>query len=44
MHIIWLIQRRFPNRGGRLIAGLALASASALVIGVGVLVLQTVGR
>ena len=44
MHIIWLLQRRFPRRAGGIVALLALVSASALLVGIGLLVLQTLGR
>ena len=36
MHIIKLIQRRFPNQAGGIVALLAALSAAGLAIGVGV--------
>ncbi len=44
MHIIWLLQRRFPQQARGLVAVLTLVSISALLIGIGVLVVQTAGR
>ncbi len=39
MHIIWMIRRRFPKQAGGLVTLLTVASAAAVVIGVGVLLL-----
>jgi hypothetical protein len=44
MHIIHLIRRRFPNQAGGIIVALALVSAAAAVMGVGVLLLQDAAR
>ena len=44
MHIIWLIQRRFPQQARGIVVVLTLISASALLIGIGLLVWQTAGR
>lgn len=35
LHIVHLIERRFPGRGTRIVAMLALLSASAVGIGAG---------
>ncbi|WP_283254622.1 hypothetical protein [Luteimonas galliterrae] len=37
LHIVHLLERRFPNGSARNVAALALLSASALAIGVGLL-------
>jgi len=37
LHIVHLIERRFPGRSARIVATLALFSASALAIGAGLL-------
>jgi hypothetical protein len=39
LHIVKLIRRRYPNTSDRIISTLFLLSASALAIGVGVLLL-----
>ena len=39
MHNVKLIRRRFPRAGGRIVLVLALASASLLLIGLGLLIL-----
>jgi hypothetical protein len=40
MHIIHLIERRYPQKAPRIIRTLLIASISALAIGVGLLILQ----
>lgn len=37
LHIVHLIERRFPGHSSRIIAALVLFSASALAIGTGLL-------
>lgn len=37
LHIVHLIERRFPGRSARIVATLALLSASAVGIGAGLL-------
>ncbi len=39
-HLVKLINRRFPNASGRIITTLVLLSASALALGVGILLSQ----
>lgn len=39
MHNIWLIQRRFPRRSGMILAIALVLSLSALLIGIGLLLL-----
>jgi len=40
LHIVKLVQRRFPNTSGRLISTLFALSASALAIGIGIMLLN----
>jgi hypothetical protein len=40
LHVVKLIQRRYPNSSDRIISTLFLLSASALAIGAGVLLLS----
>jgi hypothetical protein len=40
LHVVKLLQRRYPNSSDRIISTLFLASASALTIGVGILLLN----
>jgi hypothetical protein len=40
VHILKLIKRRFPNSGDRIVNSLFLLSASALAIGVGIMLLK----
>jgi hypothetical protein len=40
LHVVKQIRRRFPNNGNRIIASLVALSASALAIGVGMLLLM----
>jgi hypothetical protein len=40
MHNLKLIRRHFPKQAGSIILGLALLSASALAIGLGLLLLR----
>jgi hypothetical protein len=40
VHVVKLIHRRFPNAGGRIVSSLFALSASALAIGVGLLLLN----
>lgn len=40
LHVVKLIKRRFPNSGNRIIASLVALSASALAIGVGLMLLK----
>jgi hypothetical protein len=40
IHVVKLINRRFPNAGGRVVSSLFALSASALAIGVGLLLLR----
>jgi hypothetical protein len=40
LHIVHLIERRFPQRSARIITALALLSASALALGLGLLLLR----
>ena len=37
LHIVHLLERRFPGRSPRIVAAIALLSAGALAIGVGLL-------
>lgn len=39
MHVVKLIRRRTPNQAGTIIALLALLSGSAVLIGIGLLLL-----
>jgi hypothetical protein len=39
IHVMKLIQRRFPNSSGRIISSLFALSASALAIGLGIMLL-----
>jgi len=39
MHNIFLIRRRFPNRGPGIIATLFILSLSALLVGIGLLLM-----
>ena len=39
IHVMKLIQRRFPNSSGRIISSLIALSASALAIGIGIMLL-----
>jgi hypothetical protein len=39
MHILHLIERRYPKKAPRIIGILLIASISALVIGIGLLIL-----
>jgi hypothetical protein len=39
IHVVKLINRRFPNAGGRIVTSLVALSASALVAGLGILLL-----
>lgn len=39
MHIVKLINRRFPNNSGTIIGLLSLLSISALAVGIGILLL-----
>jgi hypothetical protein len=40
IHVVKLIERRFPNSGARIISTLFALSASALAIGIGILLLR----
>lgn len=40
MHIVKLIERRFPNRKAGIIPTLVLLSASLLLLGIGLLFIQ----
>jgi hypothetical protein len=40
IHVVKLIERRFPNAGNRVIASLLAISTSALAIGVGLMLLK----
>jgi hypothetical protein len=40
IHVVKLVRRRFPNAGGRIVSSMLLVSASALAIGVGLLLLK----
>jgi hypothetical protein len=40
IHIVKLIQRRYPKAGGRIISSLLALSASALAVGLGILLLR----
>jgi hypothetical protein len=40
IHVVKLIERRFPNSSGRIIGSLLAASVSALAIGIGLLLLK----
>ena len=37
LHIVKLIQKRFPNRSGKLIGTMVYVSLAALILGVGLL-------
>ena len=39
IHVVKLIRRRFPDSSGRIISSLVALSASALAIGIGILLL-----
>jgi hypothetical protein len=39
LHVVKQIQRHFPQAGGRIVAALVALSASALAIGVGLMLL-----
>ena len=39
IHVVKLIERRFPNSNGRIISSLFALSASALAIGIGIMLL-----
>jgi hypothetical protein len=39
LHVVKQIERHFPNRGRRITAGLVALSASALALGIGLLLL-----
>lgn len=40
LHVVKLIERRFPNAGNRVITSLVALSASALAIGIGLMLLK----
>ena len=40
LHVVRLIERRFPNAGSRIVTSLLALSASALAIGVGIMLLK----
>jgi hypothetical protein len=40
IHVVKLIERRFPNAGGRIVTSLVALSASALAIGIGLMLLK----
>jgi hypothetical protein len=40
LHVVKLVQRRFPNHASRIISVLFAVSASALAIGIGLLLWQ----
>ena len=40
LHVVKQIQRHFPNQGSRIVTGLVVLSASALAIGIGLLLLN----
>lgn len=40
LHVVRLIERRYPERADRIVTVLALASASALALGLGLLLLR----
>jgi hypothetical protein len=40
LHVVKLIERRFPNAGNRVVASLLALSASALAVGIGILLLK----
>jgi hypothetical protein len=40
VHVIKLIRRRFPNAGGHVVTTLFALSASALAVGIGILMLK----
>jgi hypothetical protein len=40
VHVVKLIQRRYPNSSGRIIGSLFALSASALAIGIGLMLLN----
>jgi hypothetical protein len=40
IHVVKLIQRRYPNSSGRIIGSLFALSASALAIGIGLMLLN----
>jgi hypothetical protein len=40
IHVVKLLKRRFPNHGSRIVSSLVALSASALVLGMGLLLLK----
>jgi hypothetical protein len=40
LHVVKQIQRHFPNQSSRIVAGLVALSASAMLVGVGLLLLK----
>jgi hypothetical protein len=40
LHVVKQIQRHFPNQSSRIVTGLVALSASALLIGVGLMLLN----
>jgi hypothetical protein len=40
LHVVKQIQRHFPNQSSRVVTGLIALSASALLVGVGLLLLR----
>jgi hypothetical protein len=40
LHIVKLVRRRFPNTGGRIVNTLFAISASALALGIGIMLLK----
>ncbi len=40
LHVVKQIQRHFPNQSSRIVTGLVALSASALLVGVGLLLLK----
>jgi hypothetical protein len=40
IHVVKLLKRRFPNRSSRIVSSLFALSASALILGMGLLLLK----